>query len=291
MSHRIVMLYSSHEDPLVAAARHVGRATVDFVHVDDLLPYLGREEWPDWLSATFPDEIVQRFRDAIVVNRVFSTTGTRTEETLRSWSRDERWLHIRLDGLLRKAAWRAHDVGVRGVSHCLLPLNTQWFRAAQYDPTIAIPVFSYAVGYEEPDLAGLVDPMQKSVWSLFDWKEEHHILPAERMRHRFFVEAPRGSPLFGHFYGDSVHTTFPRDEAAFSSDQVNRVAKACRVQFQSDVGEFLLYVEDDGTLRFHAFSPYMLSAATDTSFRDHVNAWLIGLATQKASDRDETVAA
>ncbi|HVI56275.1 MAG TPA: hypothetical protein VM621_14625 [Luteibacter sp.] len=291
MNHRIVMLYSGQEDPLMTAARQAANTTVDFVHIDDLLPFLDREEWPAWLSANFPDEIGRRFRDAVVINRIFSTTGTRTEDTLRGWGRDERWLHIRLDDLLRKAAWRAHDVGVRGVSHCLLPLNTQWFRVAQYDPTIATPAFSYAVGYEEPDLAGLADPMQKSVWSLFDWKEEHHILPAERMRHRFFVEAPKGLPLFGHFYGESVHTTFPRDRADFSSDQVNRIAKACRIQFQSDVGEFLSYVEGDGTLRFHAFSPYMLSAATDTSFHDHVSAWLTSLATLKSLTQDATMAA
>lgn len=290
MNNRIVILYSNHDDPLVAAARHSGDRVADFMHVDELLPFLSREEWPVWLTAAFPESLVCRLRGAFVINRIFSITGTRTEDALWQWGRDERWLHIRLDGLIRATAWRAHDIGVRGVSHCLLPLNTQWFRAAQYDPGIAIPSFSYAVGYEEPDLTGLVDPMQKSVWSLFDWKEEHHILPAEKMRHRFVVEKPAGLPLFGHFYGNSVHATFPRGSAAFASEQVERIARACRIQFKSDVGEFLAYLEEDGTLRFHAFSPYMLSAATDPSFARHVRSWLNELAAPGTLARDAAAA-
>ena len=61
-----------------------------------------------------------------------------------------------------------------------------------------------AVGCQRPEVAGLDNPMQKSVWSLFDWMDERYLPATEASRHQFLVERPAGKPLIAYFFGDSV---------------------------------------------------------------------------------------
>jgi hypothetical protein len=271
-SSTIILLYTSEKDPVASAMRAIEGIRV--MHVDDLLEHLAPTEWPVVLGAKFPQSLCAEFESARVVNRIFTLEGTRTEETLRRWGVDERWLHIRMMDLLGRAAALSHDIGIRGVSRCLLPLNTQWFRVRKAAPDILTPSFAYGVGYEAPpDYDELTDPMQKSVWSIFDWREEQHMSESERQRNRFYVERPTGAPVVVHFYGDTHFWHFPRERFDVDPVRVQAIASTCREVFHSDCGEALLYRDNEGELRFYSFSPFMMSAALDERFGASIRSW------------------
>lgn len=271
-SSMIILLYTSDRDPVASAMRTV--EGVRAIHVDDLLEHLAPAEWPVVLDARFPLPLRAEFESAYVVNRVFTLEGTRTEEALRRWAVDERWLHIRMMDLLAGAAGLSHDIGIRGVSRCLLPLNTQWFRVRKASAGIATPSFAYGVGYEAPpDYGDLKDPMQKSVWSIFDWRQEQHMSESERQRNRFYVERPTGIPVVVHFYGDTYFWHFPKERSDVDPTCIQTIAQTCRKVFHSDCGEVLLYQDEGGELRFYSFSPFMMSAALDDRFGASVRNW------------------
>lgn len=272
MKARTIVLYTDHADPV---ARRAARSGADLLHLDDLLPRVRAGSWPAVLDFEPSAEMRERFIGARVVNRVFSLANTRMDGFLRDNGIDARWLHIRLQSLLDSAASVCHDTGVRGVSRTLMPLNVQWFELKRVLADIQTPDFVYSIGYEAPDLRGLVDPLQKSVWSLFDWKQERNLLPEEKRRHQFFVSRPQGVPLVAYFCGESAHGVhFPRGETVpFDLERVRAINQAARRAFRSETGELLLFAEG-GQLRFHAFSPYLLSVAEEPAMVDMLDKWL-----------------
>lgn len=272
MNARTIVLYTDHADPV---ARRAARSGADLLHLDDLLPRVRAGSWPAVLDFEPSAEMRERFIGARVVNRVFSLANTHMDGFLRDSGIDARWLHIRLQSLLDSAASVCHDTGVRGVSRTLMPLNVQWFELKRVLADIQTPDFVYSIGYEAPELRGLVDPLQKSVWSLFDWKQERNLLPEEKRRHQFFVSRPQGVPLVAYFCGESAHGVhFPRGEAVpFDLERVRAINQAARRAFRSETGELLLFAEG-GQLRFHAFSPYLLSVAEEPAMVDMLDKWL-----------------
>ncbi|MDF3982624.1 hypothetical protein P3W24_17540 [Luteibacter sp. PPL201] len=264
---RPLILHAEPNDPLLDAM-----PDAEHMPVDALLPYVHRAEWPSVVRAEFPDDVVRRFAGRRVINRGFSYNGTRLRETLGEWGCHEQWCHRLLQPLFDVAGEVAHDPGLKGVSRSRLPLNSQWFLLRRERPDIQVPTFVYAFGGTRVDLHDFKNPMQKSIWSLFDWKEETHLPVSEQHWHRFFVERPVGTPVLMHFVGDRVGFVFPRGPMSIDEAAFRELAGSVSTTFRSRIGEVLSYVEDDGTIRFHAFSPYLLSVARQPSFRDDLRA-------------------
>ena len=276
MSQPLVLLYSSPEDPVATCGlvRSSKDSDVKAIHIDELLPFFSARPWPEILRVEAIPELRQVFAGARIVNRIFNLSHTQTLQYLNEHSIDERWLHIRLRKILGIGGSLSYDTGVRGVSRSLLPLNAQWFEIRRILPNLAIPEFTYAFGYEQADLTALNDPIQKSVWSLFDWKEERHLSIDEARRHQFFVERPKGVPLISYFLGkdfSAVH--FPREAMTIDAARIDEINHAARSAFKSECGELLLYAEGQ-ELRFYAFSPYLSSIAATPSFERDLEEWL-----------------
>ncbi|WP_435014237.1 hypothetical protein [Xanthomonas arboricola] len=273
MKAKTVVLYSDRQDPIALQALRSTQSNVACVHVDQLIPLLARQDWPEILRMATTADIEKIFAGSKIINRAFALAGTELSSCLAAWGVDERWFHIRLQGLLGLGSAVSYDTGVRGVSRSLLPLNAQWFEMKRSLPDLPTPHFEYGFGYEHPDISAMTGPLQKSVWSLFDWKIERHLSPDEARRHQFFVEAPVGVPLIAYFVGSAVEVLWPRERVEVDLSRVNEVAEVARRVFRAEAGEVLLYAEDQG-LRFYAFSPHLLSVAEEPAFRAMLVAWL-----------------
>jgi hypothetical protein len=218
------------------------------------------------LEAAFPIEIKKLFRGAAVVNRVFSLRGTRFGDLIASLGLHELWAYHVITPLLRSASFLAHDYGTRGVSRSLLPLNCQWFLLDRAQEPIELPAFAYGFGRAIPNLHKFNEPMQKSIWSLYDWKEETRLSSNEKIWHRFYVEKPTGTPVICYFSGDSFDFSFPHgDILDVDVDAYQTLVKAARSQFKSYFGELLTYI-DQRKATFRAFSPYLLSVRHEPAF-------------------------
>jgi len=277
----LTLLYSDAEDPLAVSLR--AHASVEAMHVDDLTGYFGKEEREIMPSFSVPDAVRARFADKIVLNRVFNLKETGLGTRLKDWKCHEIWGHFLLRQLFADGSRLVHDTGPRGVSRTLLPLNTQWFKVSRLDDPVATPRYVYNFGGESEGLDTLREPFQKSVWSLYDWREERHLPAGEANWHRFFVEKPAGSPVLCYFFDvdrlgeDGLEIVPLRGETTADRQRILALARSLSSTFASAVGEFLFFVEDDGTLRFYAFSPYLSSAANHPAFAGHVERWVSSL--------------
>lgn len=266
-----LVIYADLNDPVAQAAQHAG---VETLHIDQLVEFSSAQPWPEVLRMEIPAAIEQSVRGARIVNRLFSLDGTAMGTLLQQSGVDPRWLHIRLQPLLELGASLAHDTGTRGVSRTLMPLNVQWFEMKRMLPNVVTPDFVYSFGYEPPDLSGLEAPMQKSVWSLFDWKEERHLSDEERARHQFHVSAPTGVPIISWFLGNQeAGLMFPRGPAEIDRGVLSQINAAARKAFQSELGEILLYADGAG-LRFQAYSPFLKSAIGEPGMSARLSDWL-----------------
>ncbi|WP_407473194.1 hypothetical protein ABFT91_13935 [Xanthomonas campestris pv. raphani] len=261
-------------DPIALKALDEANPEIACIHVDQLIPLLSRRDWPKVLDIATTADIEAMFAGAKIINRAFTLSGTELSSCLSAWGVDERWFHVRLQDLLKLGSRVSYDTGVRGVSRSLLPLNAQWFEMKRFLPDLSTPAFEYGFGYEHPDISALACPLQKSVWSLFDWKVERHLSPDEAKRHQFFVEAPKGVPLIACFAGDALEVFWPRERVDVDLGQVNEVVDAAKRVFCAEAGEVLLYAEDR-SLRFYAFSPHLLSVAEEPAFQSMLSNWLV----------------
>ncbi|WP_045728409.1 hypothetical protein [Xanthomonas sp. GPE 39] len=273
MNVKAVVLYSDRNDPIALKAMGEASSEIACIHVDQLIPLFARQDWPKVLDMTTTADIEAVFSGAKIINRAFTLSGTELSSCLSAWGVDERWFHIRLQGLLKLGMSVSYDTGVRGVSRSLLPLNAQWFEMKRSLPDLLTPAFEYGFAYEHPDISALASPLQKSVWSLFDWKVERHLSPDEAKRHQFFVEAPNGVPFIAYFVGDTLEVFWPRERVDVDLGQVKELVNAARRVFCAETGEVLLYAEDQ-SLRFYAFSPHMLSVAEEPAFQAMLGNWL-----------------
>lgn len=272
----VTLLYSSEEDPVYVAFRKISdTSSINFVHLDEVVSHLMPRIWPKVFEAKFPASMIEKFSGATVINRVFSFDSTLADTLISQTGYHESWIHAAINSLLSGARKLCHDTGYRGVSRSLLALNNQWLRIGQVMPGIDVPRFAYCFGGEHGDLSGMIDPFQKSVWSVFDWKEEHRLTPSEKNWNRFFVDRPAGTPVVGYYLESSaVGLVFPREVCDVDMRHLEDIANACRLAFRSDIGEFLTYVRPDGRVQFAAFSPMLKTACTSQSWQDNVQHWL-----------------
>lgn len=267
---RYVVLYTSDVDPVAQALASIER--VQCIHVDELTPHIERGDEMAPLRANFPPDVMGAFRGAHVLNRNFSYDNSRLAMALAHWGLNTLWVDSLLTTLVSTGAARFHDTSIRGVSRSLLPLNSQWFLLAKQElKGVSFPRFVYGFGKVQPPLDGFEDPLQKSVWSLFDWKSESTLSEAEASWHKFFVDRPKGAPVVVTFVGRSVGFIFPRGEVELDSKVKQRYAalvKAAGEQFQSRMGEMLTYLQPDGMIVFCAFTPLMETSGRCGWFED-----------------------
>lgn len=280
----VTLVYTHPNDPIFASFGRIGGTHdhVECVHIDEVLQHLSSAEWPEVLHASLPPTLHAKFTGAVVINRVFSFEGTLAERLAAEWSCHNAWFHSALSPLLQTASYVVHDPGLRGVSRSVLPLNTQWLRLTAVLPEQRVPKFKYFFGGELPAIDDMTDPMQKSIWSIFEWKEDRQLTPREAAWHRFFVERPVDVPVIAYYLGDGdPELIFPRTPCDLSIAAVRRVTDACREAFRSEMGEVLLYVNADGDLTFAAFSPFMNTAATAANWDAKLSQWVESVARER----------
>ena len=275
MHHKIVVLYSNHSDPI--AEMLSDRSKVKTYHIDDLNDFIHFDAWPNVVTTRFDEKIKSEFRDAQVVNRLFTLHDTVISKRLIELVYREEWAHVALSPLLSNASSLMHDIGVKGISRCLLPLNSQWlFIGAQ---GIDVPTYVYSFGGSTPDLSNIKDPMQKSIWSLHDWREETNFGPDNVNWHPFYVERPTGVPVLCNFIRGDVNIVVLRGTTERVVDDFRPMAKIVSQVFRSQMGEFLTYVESDGTIRFYAFTPTLhASVQQDSTLAARLSSFEIGRA-------------
>jgi hypothetical protein len=281
---KAVFLYSEDDDPLVREARPAARRhkNIYFISFAALSRYFEECPWPKFISATYPSEITELFKGGFIVNRVFGISS----QSLSALSvKADALAHFAIEPLIKSGIGAAHDLGPPGVSRTQLPLTSQWEIMSNYKNNgIPVPKFLYVLPGEAPDLNQFHCPMQKSVWSIFDWKEERHLSEVEKFHYRFFVEKPIGFPIVCHFLGDvAVWFSFPTGRDPNGRDpKINAHAfepfvKQATVGFKSSIGEFLTFLEPNGVIRFYAFSPILEVASETTEFSSMVKLWINSL--------------
>lgn len=275
MSLRVVVLHSDMADPIAEVLSDA--EVVTCIHIDQIAEHwcVGAGLVP--LLCNYPDSLVSMFQGAIVVNRVFGFGNSRAGFYLEDAGLHVQWGYMALRPLLRVAASIAHGNDCRGVTRALLPLNIQWYAMANACPEISYPEFAFGFGRVMPPLDHLYDPMQKSLWSYFSWKEERNLSDDERNWHRFFVERPVGTPVICFFHGRQVDFKFPYGEPIDVDRAIyRRVAQAASEVFESRMGEILMYVPQGRPPQFCAFSPYMANAVRTPGFGQALLASLTG---------------
>lgn len=273
-----LIIHSRDDDPVVVAAREaagIGTESLRILHVDELVEFISPADWPEVLRLSLPAHIASQFNVDFIINRVFTMEGTKISTRLSELALDERWFYVRMMHYLNCGNRLAYDTGQRGVSRSLLPLYAQWYRVSHRCNTIMTPKFTYAFGAEHPNLNMLEDTIQKSVWSLFDWRVEHNISASELRQHKFFVERPKGTPVILYYIGDSCRERiYPNGYIDMQDCICNEIIQICRDEFHSEAGEILLYVGLDEHVYFYAFSPFLHSAAYEHGFRAQIATWL-----------------
>ncbi|UPG87453.1 hypothetical protein L2Y94_08905 [Luteibacter aegosomatis] len=264
MRKNLAVIYSDPKDPVALDLRNLG---VDVFHVDELNPGLVLSTWPVPVRHAEASIFSRRLGGA-VINRTFSLSGTLIGSRLEEAGIHRQWFFALIDDLLSGSECLMFDSGLQGISRSNLPLDLQWQRMRDLDAAIQTPKYATASGLSMPDLSGLADPMQKSVWSVFDWREERLISDDELIWDKFFVERPVGAAIQIYFVGDYPFTLAGKDVE--SDDALRRAADtlvtAAKKAFCAKAGELLAFW-NGGRLSFHAYSPFLVNAWKLPSFR------------------------
>jgi hypothetical protein len=280
MNGKLIFLYSDSDDVLIDIANTISSdlKKVEFIGIESIIDELRPEPWPIVIKNTFSAMLQDKFNNAIVVNRLFKLDSSIKNSKLLQYGKHELWIHIALMPLLENARILIHDVGTLGTSKSLLPLNTQWALMSDFGRNdVVVPQFVYGFGAETPDISGFKNPIQKSVWSIFDWKSEKHLSEDDKGWNQFFVESPTGNPVICHYLGlNNFWFSYPHNEKFTIDHQAFEVlVRRCSECFKSLVGEFLVFVEPDSNIiKFCAFSPHLSNAKDSEEFISRVEAWL-----------------
>lgn len=262
-----IVVYTNTADPV---ARILSRdRTAVCIHVNELVPHLQLDTWPKPIRTNYPRELIDLFRGAQIFNRTFTFDHTEVAARLAEWKLHTLWATLAIEELVKLGTYRWHDLSIRGVSRSLLPLNAQWFLLTNSISGIMYPRFAYGFGRNDPELNGFLRPQQKSVWSLFDWDKERNLDEFDRHWHKFYVDRPEGTPVICYYVGKSIGFVYPRGAPVLGErliEAYRALAEVVSKVFVSGMGEFLTFLQDDGTVIFCAFSPHMAMAASDERF-------------------------
>jgi len=278
MSSNLAVMYTDATDPLVKAVIQVRDQlrSVCLIDCANLMKHLTPRAWPAVIESSFPVELLSLLDGAVVLNRMFTLDATEGSSSFVTTMRREIWLNRAFSQLFLRSGRLIHEPGVRGISRSLLPLNLQWYHlACQDNNRFLFPDFVYGFGGELPDITSIVEPLQKSIWSLFDWKVERHLSKEEAGWNKFFVNKPTGTPVICHYLEDDIWATFPRGSSHnLQDDYLRKAVDLVRHTFRSDIGEFLICVEEDNNCRFYAFSPYLTMGAAHSTFLARLIKWV-----------------
>lgn len=273
---KIVFLYSEDDDPLVREARSASRSyeNIHLISFDTLSKYFEECPWPEFIRASFPSEIAELFKDGFIVNRVF---GISSQSPPTPSFYTNTLAHFAIEPLIKSGIGVVHDLGPPGISKTQLPLNSQWNVISNYNSNNThVPKFVSTSAGEAPDLSQLHNPIQKSIWSLYDWNEERHLSEAEKSQYRFFVERPIGIPIICHYLDDvAMWLSFPREkDPKINKRAFEPLVKQATTCFASSIGEFLTFLEPNGVIRFYAFSPILAAASETSEFASMYRLWI-----------------
>lgn len=274
-----IIFYSSTSDPLIKITKE--NKYISCISVDSLIPYLHIGNHHEPIKAIFPEALLKKFKNSDILNRNFSYDGTKLSQVLSEWGVHTLWCESIFHKLISLGRNCWHDTSVRGISRSLLPLNTQWFLLKNKVEGVSFPKFSYGFGKAKPALHEMENPLQKSIWSLFDWKIERALSKEELDWNQFFVDQPQGRPLVISYINSTISLIFPKEQFHIDEKIKNRcinLTNEAKNTFRSRIGEILVYVQENGEFLFCAFSPFMLTASNHKWFQSFLNTGL-GLST------------
>lgn len=154
----------------------------------------------------------------------------------------------------------------RGASYAtvgtLVPLFTQWRIVRETVPSVEVPEFLYGYGPEEVDVSSMHDPLFKSPFDIYNWRQSAP--PDDEPFDVFVVDKPAGRPIMSYFLFDEIHVHGLHDPAsdlesaleARIRNATGRIASA----FRGDMGEILWFAQAD-SLVFAAYSHALNAAA------------------------------
>lgn len=257
-----VLIDASSADPVARVLRD--RTDVTALDVSTLGQWIHQGGLGQPLIAAFPDDVAAMVQGRTVINRNFSYDRTAIADVLAATGLNVLWADSLIAELLNQGAFCTHDTSIRGVSRSLLPLNSQWFLIKRMQVEgVSVPRFEYGFGRVQPPVDDFERPLQKSVWSLFDWTQETKLTAADAEWHKFYIDRPTGTPVVLTFVGELVTFVFPRAHVELDArvrDRYALLASAAREAFKSVMGEALTYLQEDGTIVFCAFSPLMATS-------------------------------
>ncbi|KRE89115.1 hypothetical protein ASG87_06135 [Frateuria sp. Soil773] len=220
-----------------------------------------------------------------VINRLFDIDARSLSAHVAGWGNlSPSWFHRAMVSL-----WPAGTVcypwAAKGASLVQLPLPTQWHVVARSGIAVAVPRYVFGFGESIPDTSALRDPIRKSIWSYFSWRDGDVIDGPAGTRNRFYVERPQGIPLLGARIGDEIVTRPLRGERIPEPERLRHVTRLVSDLFDCPLCEMLFYYGDDGVLTFHACSTRLGSVAEDASARASMQRWLASLCAVQAPSR------
>ncbi len=144
----------------------------------------------------------------------------------------------------------------------LVPLFTQWRIVREAVPEVDVPDFLYGYGPEEVDVSDMRDPLFKSPFDIYNWRQS--VPPGEEAFDVFVVDKPVGRPILSYFLFGEIHVHDLHDPAtgpgsglgARIRSATSRIAPA----FRGDMGE-MLWFANETSLVFAAYS-HVLNAAS-----------------------------
>ena len=144
----------------------------------------------------------------------------------------------------------------------LVPLFTQWRIVRETIPSVEVPDFLYGYGPEKIDISGMRDPLFKSPFDIYNWRQSDP--PGEGAFDVFVVDKPVGRPVLSYFLFGEIHVHDLHDPASdLESGLGSRIRNAtCRIApaFRGDMGE-MLWFANGRSLVFAAYS-HVLNAAS-----------------------------
>ena len=159
----------------------------------------------------------------------------------------------------------------------LQPLFTQWTTLGVHLPKVRTPSFVYGYGPEIIDTTALSNPVRKSPFNLYEWKNDE--VMSEEVWDTFCVDVPVGRPAVSYFMGESITSAFLDAEPTTSGPAFpDAIALTARIKdaFGAAVGEVLWFVNGDD-VTFAAFSHNLYAASKLKSFPGMCDALLAEL--------------
>jgi|GEM_PF-6026689 len=269
---KVIIVHSSSLDPVLDALN----GDVFSYHVDNFRFQICKEGY-EYRIKSDCSIFSERASGYAVINRHFAIETTEFFEECHSKSIGINLAQNLIQDTYNQSNIIATSSCIRGASHSLLSLPSQWYLINnKFGDYIRTPEYYYCFGREEPPphVAG-PDWFEKSVWSLYNWRETEITRQSERYN-RFFVKKERAEPLLCSFYVVNNELIKIRVNYGMCDEETRQKLKFISLHlsnlFESLIGEFLVWVCKD-TVTFGFFSPTLSYASKHLEFRNDIRLW------------------